>query len=325
MLNRLFARFNRRVKALRQKFFLEIAKKLVAFFSALHSRRNRALHHMNFFFPRRNRQYFLAVPLLASGFLLLSSNAVSAQVVFSQDFSAGGTPTTYTGSGANLFDGITTANSTNLSWSITSGTLQGVRSNTTSAGEVSRTTNLATTSGGIYQFTINVISSSVAATSELIFYSGTGFTTANGTEPSGSFHSRFGVNLNTTGGYMFRNIDTLTNSATTFTGSNNVFFVVNNTGSTFTYTAPNATSETAANDTWDLWVGSTEVFNDQAAATATVAPTDFKLLWQALGTATIQFDNFTVIAIPEPSTWLAGALAVGAVAFLQRRKRSAAS
>jgi hypothetical protein len=32
MLNRLFARFNRRVKALRQKFFLEIAKKLVAFF-----------------------------------------------------------------------------------------------------------------------------------------------------------------------------------------------------------------------------------------------------------------------------------------------------
>jgi len=61
-------------------------------------------------------------------------------------------------------------------------------------------------------------------------------------------------------------------------------------------------------------------FNDQAAATATIAPTDFKLLWQALGTATIQFDNFTVIAIPEPSTWLAGALALGAIGFMQRRR-----
>ncbi len=278
---------------------------------------------MNFHFQFHNRQYFLAITLLASGFLLPSSNAVSAQVVFSQDFSAGGTPATYTGSGANLFDGITTANSANLSWSITSGALQGVRSSATSAGEVSRTTNLATTSGGIYQFTINVISSSVAATSELIFYSGTGFTTANGTEPSGSFHSRFGVNLNAAGGYMFRNIDILTNSATTFTGSNNVFFVVNNTGSTFTYTAPNATPETAANDTWDLWVGSTKVFNDQAAATATVALTDFKLLWQALGTATIQFDNFTVIAIPEPSTWLAGALTLGAIVCSQRKRIAA--
>jgi len=111
----------------------EIAKKLVAFFSALHSRRNRAPPSMNFHFQFHNRQYFLAITLLASGFLLPSSNAVSAQVVFSQDFSAGGTPATYTGSGANLFDGITTANSANLSWSITSGALQGVRSSATSA------------------------------------------------------------------------------------------------------------------------------------------------------------------------------------------------
>src|SRR5207302_10601663 len=126
---------------------------------------------MNFSFPLCNRQYSLPILLLTSGLFLLLLNCSSAQVVFSQDFSAGGTPATYTGSGANLFDGITTANSTNLSWSITSGALQGVRSSATSAGEVSRTANLATTSGGIYQFTINVISSSVAATSELIFYS----------------------------------------------------------------------------------------------------------------------------------------------------------
>jgi len=76
---------------------------------------------MNFSFPLCNRQYLSAIVLLVSGFLLPSSNAVSAQVVFSQDFPAGGTPTTYTGSGSNLFDGITTANSANLCWSITSG------------------------------------------------------------------------------------------------------------------------------------------------------------------------------------------------------------
>ena len=119
---------------------------------------------------------------------------------------------------------------------------------------------------------------------------------------------------------MFRDINTSTNGATTFTGMQNVFFVVNNTGSTFTYTAPDASSQMVANDTWDLWVGSTQQFNDRAATTGTISPTDFKMTWSA-GVGTIQFDNFSITAIPEPSTWLAGALALGAIGFMRARRR----
>jgi hypothetical protein len=251
----------------------------------------------------------------------LASGDAYGQVVFSQDFSAGGTTATYTGSGANQFDGITTANSSNLAWSITSNTLQGVRSNsTTSAGEFSRTTDLPTISGAIYEFSINVISSTSNATSALVFRVGSGFTTSNADEVNANTHSRFGVNLTSTGGYQFRDIGAGTNSST-FSGSNNVFFVVNNTGTLFSYTAPNGSSATTANDTWDLWVGTTSVFNDIAATTATVSPTDFKMLWAAAGgLATIQFDNFRVTAIPEPSTWMACTIAICLLGYTPLRR-----
>src|SRR5882724_264906 len=111
---------------------------------------------MSFSFPLGNRQAFFAIVLLVSGVLLASQNSGSAQTVFSQNFSGGTNVSDYVGSGANLFDAISTANSTNLSWSISSGTLQGVRS-ANSGGAVTRTTDLATSLGAIYRFDINVV------------------------------------------------------------------------------------------------------------------------------------------------------------------------
>src|SRR5207249_10603685 len=82
----------------------EIAKKLVAFFSALHSRRNRAPPSMNFHFQFHNRQYFLAIVLLISGLLFLLSNFASAQISlsgisYSQNFDSMGSTGTTTPTG----------------------------------------------------------------------------------------------------------------------------------------------------------------------------------------------------------------------------------
>ena len=277
---------------------------------------------MNFPFQLPNRQYFFAIVFLSAAFLLTGRNSARAQVVFSQNFSAGTNVSDYAGSGANLFDAISTANSANLSWSIASGTLQGVRS-ANSGGAVSRTTNLATSLGAIYQFGINVIDVTTAATSTIGFYIGSNFNTNNAAPALTDIHSRFSINFTdaTANSFVFRDIGGGNNGPTTFTGTASIFFVVNNTGSLFTYTAPNNTTQTVANDKWDLWVNTTQQFNEISAQTATVSPTDFKLFYGlADGNGTIQLDNFSVTAIPEPNTWIAGALALGAIGFSQRRR-----
>jgi hypothetical protein len=282
---------------------------------------------MNFFFRLRNCQYFLAIVLLVSGFLLASQNSSSAQTVLSQNFSGGTNVSDYVGSGANLFDAISTANSTNLSWSISSGTLQGVRS-ANSGGAITRTTDLAASLGAIYRFDINVVDITAAATSTLAFYVGSGFTNANGAPALTDIYSRFGINFTdaTANSFVFRDIVVGgSNGPTTFTGTASVFFVVNDTGSLFTYTAPNNTTQTVANDKWDLWVNGIQQFNDIAAQTPTVSPTDFKLLYGLNdGRGTIQLDNFSIVAIPEPGTWVAGALGLGAIGFMRVRRRARA-
>jgi len=208
-----------------------------------------------------------------------------------------------------------------MAWSIASGTLQGVRSANT-GGAVTRTTDLATSLGAIYRFDINVVDVTAAATSTLAFYVGTAFTTATGNPTLTDVHSRFGINFTdaTANSFIFRDIGGSTNGPTTFTGTASIFFVVNNTGSTFTYTAPNNTTQTVANDKWDLWVNTTQQFNEIGAQTSTVSPTDFKLQYGlADGRGTIQLDNFFIVAIPEPGTWFAGALTLGAMVLLRRR------
>jgi len=302
-----------------------LRKKLVAFFWHCNlGATARSTLAMSFSFPLCNRQCLSAIVLLVSGLLLPAPNSSSAQIVFSQNFSGGTNVSDYVGSGANLFDAISTANSSNLSWSISSGTLQGVRS-ANSGGAITGTTDLPTSLGAIYRFDINVVDITTAATSTLAFYAGSAFTTANGAPSLTDVHSRFGINFTdaTANSFVFRDIGNSTNGPTTFTGTASVFFVVNNTGSTFTYIAPNNTTQTVANDKWDLWVNTTQQFNEISAQTATISPTDFKLLYGLNdGEGTIQLDNFSITAIPEPSTWLAGALALGAIGFMRARLRA---
>ena len=190
----------------------------------------------------------------------MSPNSASAQIVFSQNFSGGTNVSDYVGSGANLFDAISTANSTNLSWSINSGTLQGDRT-LNSTGAATRTTDLPTSLGAIYRFDINIVDVTQAATSTLAFYVGSGFTTNSGAPAAlTDIHSRFGINF----------------------------------------------ADATAN------IG---------AQTTTVSPTDFKPQYGLNDRrGTIQLDNFSLVAIPEPGTWLAAAFTLAVLGWTQRRR-----
>lgn len=74
-----------------------------------------------------------------------------------------------------------------------------------------------------------------------------------------------------------------------------------------TYRGPDGSNESIANDTWDLWIGTTRELNEIAATTASQTLTDFKFLWTN-GNATIDQDNFLITPIPAIPTSQAASL-----------------
>lgn len=219
--------------------------------------------------------------------------------------------------------------SSTFKWSLvpdTSGTsnaLLGTKSATYPSGAITRSTDLPTVGGAIYQFSMKVISPvSAQTTTAISFQVGTGFDTSTTVADSTNTHSQFAVNLNSDGTCVFRNPDPITgiNGPGAFSGTENVFFVVNNTGGSLKYTGPNGTSQTVGDDKWDLWVGTSQQFDEVAAVSVNVNPTDFKLTWSG-GNGSIQFDNFSVTPVPEPGTVCGGLLLVGAAAWHCRRWR----
>lgn len=242
------------------------------------------------------------------------------QACFTQDFSSSTTASDYVGSDANHFDGMTTDSKANFSWSIASNALVATKS-LGYGGALTRSTDLPTVSGAIYQFSLNVVTAtSTQSLPGIYFQVGAGFDTSTSAADSPNVHSQFAINLNTDGTYVFRNVNANTNGSKSFTGTQNIFFVVNNTGGTLTYTAPDGTSQTVQNDKWDLWVGKSQQFDEAAATTASVAPTDFKLTWGATGgDGRIQLDNFSVIPVPEPTPMLGGLLLITAAGWVRCR------
>ncbi len=70
------------------------------------------------------------------------------------------------------------------------------------------------------------------------------------------------------------------------------------------YTAPDASMQTVGNDTFDVWIGTTQIFNDVAAKTATVDLTDIKFAFTE-GNATIDLDNIVIDTFPTDLPTLA--------------------
>lgn len=266
-------------------------------------------------------KYLVSVFMVA----IVTMAGLNAQTLFSQDFTAGGTTTTYVSGTPTTgqFDAISTTGGAKA-WSISSNTLAFASTGTNSAYASRSTDFTSTPAAAMVTFDFIFTSSSTALTSAFDMALGSGFGTANASESNANTYAKFGLNFTATNGYTVRDISGTTNGATTFgTGTSTFTWVLNNSGSTISYTAPDASIETLANDTWDLWVGTSKQLNDRAVTTATQNITDWKLGFSGNGTYAMSFDNFSVttVAIPEPSTYallIGGGL--GLFALLRRRR-----
>ena len=235
---------------------------------------------------------------LFKGFLfstLLSSGFYNAQNVFSQNFNSSTTLTDYVASPAsgtsNKFDGITSSGA-GTTWSVAANNLTVNR--TANAGSFTRISTTGTTTGQALWIEFDLsVAATTAQTNAGTLYVGTGYSNANSGPANTSTHSRLGINFTTTSGnFTLRNISAGVNSGT-LTGVQKVTWVINNTGSSLTYTAPDGSTETVQTNRADVWTGTTKTFDEIAATTNGIALRDFKFVISN-GTGSITFDNFYI-------------------------------
>jgi hypothetical protein len=236
--------------------------------------------------------------ILAAAFCIVLINATAQAQVFSQDFSSSAVVADYVSATPNTgqFNAIST-NGAGTVVSINSGTLQFAR--TADTGIFSRTTDL--TSPGptsfLYKFDVTVSGNSVVAQTAGRFQVGSGYsTTVNLAEGNPDTYVQLGINFTATNGtFQIRDITNATDSAS-FSGTQTITWAMNNSGFTFTYLAPDGSTESLANDRTDIWVGTTRVFNDVAVQTASQSMTDLKFSF-GQGVGNIQIDNIQINTI----------------------------
>jgi hypothetical protein len=262
--------------------------------------------------------------------LLCINDRVIAQTTYlSQDFSGSSTVSDYVSSTPNSgqFNAISNSSGT---VAISGGQLGFTRTSASGSGIIARTTDFSPEPQVLkVQFDLTVDSSSMSQTSAATLQIGQGFTTSTAVPANSNIHSKIGINFTGNNGeFSLRNIGSSTSSSV-FSGQQTITWYINNSGTTYSYTAPDGSSQSLANDAADVYVGTTNVFNDIAATTGTVALTDFKFVFNggsgsALGglrldnisitspadaPLPVEFGGFELTALPNSSIQLSWATA----------------
>lgn len=239
---------------------------------------------------------FVFAPALCLVFLCGKTEAQ----LFQQDFSSSDTISNYVSVTPNTgqFNAISSSGGGTI-FSISNNALQYTRSS--NAGSFSRTTDFNPTPTAFrYKFDLTVSGNTATTTNAAVWQVGSGYGTANSAETNANTYARIALNLTATDGtFQLRDINTMTNSAN-FSGTQTITWIMNNSGTSLNYVAPDGSTETLANDTEDVWVGLTKVFNDFAVQTTTQTISDLKFVFSA-GAATVTMDNF-LIDIPTAPT-----------------------
>jgi len=164
---------------------------------------------------------------------------------------------------------------------VTAGALQVVTGGSGSIWAVVRNANFATTPTAVQvKMKAKIDVGSSGSNRKWFFYMGNTFTNSTAAEANAQIHSGFSIRYANSAYYF---VKTLSNGGGETTGdqvadnTDIVFtFVTNNSGGTITYTAPDNSTESLADDSWDLWLGNSKKFDDQAATTPTQTLTQFK-------------------------------------------------
>ncbi len=161
-------------------------------------------------------------------------------------------------------------------------------------GSFSRTTNFSGSPQALaIKMKLKIADNTSAQTTSAMLQIGSGFGTSNASESNSNVHSRVGINFTANAGeFTLRDLGTSTNSSN-LSGTQNILWVINNTGSSINYRTPIGGLDTLVNDAWDLWAGNTKLFNDRNALTSSQSLDDFKFAYTS-GGGKISFDQIQV-------------------------------
>ncbi len=204
--------------------------------------------------------------------------------LFSQDFSSGTNLATYTGTGTNQIDNFTTG-SVNSSISIVGGALQFDKESSSNNMSFTKSTDLASPAPTALMYKFSFTPSTLANNLQAGWQVGSGFSTAtNGAQAT--YFAQFTISELSATNYQI-------NGSGNFSGTQNVTWVMNKTGGTLSYTGADGNPQTLANNTQDLWIGTTLLLNDGAASTSSQSLTDLKF-WMTTAHGFVTMDDFQI-------------------------------
>ncbi len=133
--------------------------------------------------------------------------------------------------------------------------------------------------------------------------------TYNTTPTSTNIHSSIGLRLTTTAGvndneFFIRRITGGANSTNSYAGVRRLTWVINNSGSDYSYTGPDGQPRLVTNDKHDMWVGSELVFGNSDCAAASPALRNIRITFSS-GNANVAIDNMkftSLLDTPLPVT-----------------------
>ena len=194
-------------------------------------------------------------------FLLTLFPTLSFAQLFTQDFNSSSAVSDYVNSTSptnGQFNSVGTSGPGTLV-SINAGQLRFVR--TDQAGSYSRTKDFSPTPTSlIYKFDVTVSGNSGAATTAATWQVGSEYGNASSGEENSKTHSKIGLNIGTSPGQFGVRIIGAGINSMFFLGKQTVSWYINNSGASLSYTSPDASTQTVGNDTFDLWIGTTQVF-----------------------------------------------------------------
>lgn len=132
-----------------------------------------------------------------------------------------------------------------------------------------------------------------------VFRLGWDFSNSNADEPDVRTYAALGLVASEADAFQLRDLVSSRVSGT-FRGTQAVSWVVNNSGRSMSYDAPNGNVEAVGNDRMDVWVGRERVFDDVLVTHPGGRLTDLKWVWTR-GSGQTRFDRFEIRPLPEAS------------------------
>lgn len=141
------------------------------------------------------------------------------------------------------------------------------------------------------------------STSTIEFMLGQNFPNSNSAPSSANKHSLFFVNTKSPTGVQgaWGVSPTAASSASSYNTTQTITWVVNNSGETKQYIGPDGSTETVANDKYDLWVGNTKLYDEEAANSPDAQIQNFEIRI-AGGNGTYTVDNLLIQNLPPLGT-----------------------